>query len=211
MTLSTLQSTVCRWALVVAVVAAAQLAAAQAEPQADRPPNFVIIFADDQGYGDLGCFGSKKIKTPNIDRMAAEGMRLTDFYAQAVCGPSRAALMTGCYPIRIGEPGNRKNQHTILHPAETTLAEVLHARGYATGCVGKWHLGQPAGGGWNPATMPLGQGFDFFYGTPLYNGFTVKVGDHTFRSSLWRNDKVIQERIESWDNITAVYTREAKA
>jgi arylsulfatase A-like enzyme len=75
-------------------------------------PNIVLIFTDDQGYHDLGCYGSTKIKTPNIDRMAAEGLRLTSFYAQPVCGVSRAALMTGCYPIRVGEKGNVKNLHT---------------------------------------------------------------------------------------------------
>ena len=71
-------------------------------------PNFIVIFTDDQGYHDLGCFGSKKIKTPNIDRMAAEGMKFTSFYAQAVCGPSRAALMTGCYPIRVASRGTKR-------------------------------------------------------------------------------------------------------
>jgi arylsulfatase A-like enzyme len=174
-------------------------------------PNFIIIFTDDQGYNDLGCFGSEKIKTPNIDRMAAEGMKFTSFYAQAVCGPSRAALMTGCYPIRVAEPGNKKNQHTILHPKEVTIAEVLKGAGYATGCIGKWHLGQKikGGNGWDPATMPNGQGFDFYYGTPLYNGFTVLVDDTNFRSPILRNQEVVTEAVESWDEITADYTKEA--
>lgn len=176
---------------------------------ATEKPNFVIIFTDDQGYQDLGCFGSSQIKTPHIDEMAQQGMRLTSFYAQAVCGPSRAALMTGCYPIRVGEPGNRKNQHTILHPQEITIAELLKARGYATGCIGKWHLGEKQGDGWNPATMPRGQGFDYFYGTPLYNGFTVRVADTKFRSPILRNEEVVVEAVESWDTITADYTREA--
>ncbi|MFG0333828.1 MAG: sulfatase [Maioricimonas sp. JB049] len=180
-------------------------------PADDPPPNFILIFTDDQGYQDLGCFGSETIRTPHIDRMAREGMRLTSFYAQAVCGPSRAALMTGCYPIRVAEPGNRKNQHTILHPQEVTIAEVLKQKHYATGCLGKWHLGQRQGDGWAPGTMPNGQGFDEFFGTPLYNGYTVHVDDTKFRSQLLRNETVVDDAIESWDSITGDYTREAIA
>ncbi|HRJ09317.1 MAG TPA: sulfatase [Prosthecobacter sp.] len=175
-------------------------------------PNIVLIFADDLGYGDLGCFGSTKIKTPHLDKMAAEGLRLTSFYAQAVCGPSRAALMTGCYPIRIGEPGNKKNQHTVMHPKEVTMAEVLREAGYATACIGKWHLGEHAKDsptGFDPATMPNGQGFDYFYGTPLFNGATVNVADSKFRSTILRNEQVVTPAVESWDHITQDYTREA--
>lgn len=176
---------------------------------ADDPPNIVLIFADDQGYGDLGCFGSETISTPRIDRMAEEGMRFTSFYAQAVCGPSRAALMTGCYPIRVAEPGNRKNQHTIPHTEEVTLGEVLREAGYATGCIGKWHLGQRQGQGWNPATMPNGQGFDEFFGTPLFNGFTVFVEDTDFRSPLMRNGDIIEPVVADWNDITRRYTEES--
>lgn len=178
---------------------------------ADRP-NIVLIFADDLGYSDLGCFGSTKIKTPHLDKMASEGLRLTSFYAQAVCGPSRAALMTGCYPIRIGEPGNKKNQHTVMHPKEITMAEVLREAGYATACIGKWHLGEHAKDsptGFDPATMPNGQGFDYFYGTPLFNGATVNVNDSKFRSTILRNEQVVTSAVESWDHITQDYTREA--
>lgn len=175
-----------------------------------RPrPAFIIILTDDQGYQDLGCFGSPAIRTPQIDRMAREGMRFTDFYAQAVCGPSRAALMTGCYPIRVAEPENRKHQHTILHPQEITLAEILQDAGYATACIGKWHLGRKQGDGWDPATMPNQQGFDEFFGTPLFNGFTVAVEDATFRSPLLRNDRVVVSAVPNWNTITADYTREA--
>ncbi len=188
------------WALLVATTASAA---------AERPPNVVLIFTDDQGWADLGCFGATKIRTPHIDRMAREGVRFTSFYAQAVCGPSRAALMTGCYPIRVAEPGNRKHQHTILHSEEITIAELLRGRGYATAAIGKWHLGLRAkDGGWDPSTMPNGQGFDHFYGTPLYNGFTVRVEDHKFRSPLLRNREVVKPAIDSWDGITADYTRE---
>jgi hypothetical protein len=99
------------------------------------------------GWQDYGCCVSGSIRTPRTDRLAADSMRLTSFYAQAVCGPSRAALMTGCYPIRVGEPGNRKDQHTLPHPQEVTIAEVLHNAGYATACIGKWHLGSPTKAG----------------------------------------------------------------
>ena len=174
-------------------------------------PNIVLILCDDLGYGDLGCYGSTKIKTPNLDRMVAEGMKLNSFYAQAVCGPSRAALMTGCYPIRVAEPANNKNQHTILHPREVTLAEVLKQAGYATACIGKWHLGQPGKGrnGWNPTTMPNGQGFDYFYGTPLYNGHTVRVEQSKMRSQILRNQEIVVDAVENWDRITQDYTRES--
>ena len=118
-------------------------------------------------------------------------MRLTSCYAQVVCGPSRATLLTGCYPIRCAEPGNRKYSHTILHTEELTLAEVLKQAGYATGCFGKWHL---AGGGkgergngtgpFNRALMPNAQGFDVFFGTPLHNGFTRTVTEKYFKRAL---------------------------
>jgi len=129
-------------------------------------PNFVIIFADDQGYGDLGCFGSEQIKTPNIDRMAKEGRRFTSFMvASPVCTPSRAALLTGCYPKRVG-----MHQHVLfpsskkgLHPREHTIADHLKAQGYATACFGKWHLGHHA------ETLPRQNGFDVYFGIPYSN------------------------------------------
>ncbi|MEM6688682.1 MAG: sulfatase-like hydrolase/transferase, partial [Planctomycetota bacterium] len=100
--------------------------------RAEQPrPNFVIIFTDDQGYQDIGCFGSPDIRTPRLDAMADEGIKLTSFYAQPICGPSRAALMTGCYPMRVAERGNIKQVHPILHSEEVTIAEVLKTQGYA--------------------------------------------------------------------------------
>ena len=177
-------------------------------------PNIIVIFTDDQGYQDLGCFGSKTIKTPNLDRMAAGGLMLNGFYAQPVCGVSRAALMTGSYPIRVGEPGNLKRLHTVPHPQELTMAEVLKGAGYATALLGKWHLGKEdksAPIGFDPATMPNAQGFDYFYGTPLFNGYNVFMADGPFRSPILRNGEVVVKAVENWDNITADYTREAIA
>jgi arylsulfatase len=193
--------------ILIALIGLAALASA-----ADvRKPNIILIFTDDQGYNDLGCFGSTKIKTPNIDRMAAEGVRLTSFYAQPVCGVSRAALMTGSYPIRVAEPGNVKRLHTVPHPQEVTMAEVLKSAGYATALIGKWHLGLNGDGPANtdPPTMPNAEGFDHFYGTPKYNGATVRVQDTPMRSPIMRNDEVVVKAVQSWDHITADYTREA--
>ncbi len=179
--------------------------------QEGQKPNIIFIFTDDQGYEDLGCFGSNTIKTPNIDRMASEGLKLTNFYAQPVCGVSRAALMTGSYPIRVGEPNNVKQLHTVPHPQEVTMAEVLKSAGYATGIIGKWHLTNKGNGpgGFDSTTMPNAQGFDYFYGTPVFNGYTVFVEDTPLRVPIFRNDEVVVKGVESWDNITGDYTKEA--
>ena len=130
-----------------------------------RPPNVVIILLDDLGYADMGCFGAEKIKTPNMDRMAAEGMKFTSFYvAQAVCSASRAALMTGCYANRVGMQGalNHTSKEGI-HPDEWLLPEMCKARGYATAAFGKWHLGTDL------LFNPLHHGFDEFLGIPYSN------------------------------------------
>jgi arylsulfatase len=133
--------------------------------QGARPPNIVIILTDDQGYADVGCFGGQGIRTPNLDRMAVEGMRFTDFYvAQAVCSASRAALMTGCYPNRVGLQGALNHQSPIgIHEDEVLVPQLCRSRGYATAAFGKWHLGC------QPKFMPLRHGFDEFFGTPYSN------------------------------------------
>ncbi len=141
-------------------------------------PNFVLIMCDNLGYGDIGPFGSKLHRTPNLDRMTQEGMRLTSCYsASGVCTPSRAALMTGCYPRRVGlgwtvadGPVLRPVSQIGLHPDETTLAEVLKMEGYATVCIGKWHLGD------QPVFLPTRQGFDSFLGLPYSDDMTRATG-----------------------------------
>lgn len=135
----------------------------------DQNPNIILIVADDLGYGDLGCYGSELNKTPNIDKMAENGMLLTSFYAaSAMCSPSRAALLTGCYPQRVGF-GRLPNAigHVLLagepvglNPYEITIAEILKTQGYKTKMVGKWHLGD------QQQFMPINQGFDSFFGLP---------------------------------------------
>lgn len=135
-----------------------------------RKPNVVLIFSDDQGYGDLGIQGAEGYTTPHIDQMAAEGMRFTDFYVSSpACTPSRASLMTGCYPTRIGLPNVLSHRNDIgLNAEERTIAEVLKDQGYATACFGKWHLG------YQEAFLPLQHGFDEFYGIPYSNDMWPK-------------------------------------
>ena len=147
------------FAIVAFYTASAPLAAA------DRPPNIVIIFTDDQGFGDVGCFGAKGFSTPNLDRLAREGRRFTNFHvAQPVCSASRAALLTGCYPNRIGIHGALGPKDNVgIADGETTLAQLLKRQGYVTGMAGKWHLGH------HPAFLPLRHGFDEYLGLPYSN------------------------------------------
>ncbi|HAV13133.1 MAG TPA: arylsulfatase [Opitutae bacterium] len=151
-----------------------------AEPQ---QPNIIIILNDDQGYQDLGCYGSPDIKTPNVDRLASEGIRFTDFYvASNVCSASRAALLTGSYPSRIGVPGvffpNRGRQG--MSPDCLTIAEVLKTAGYATKAVGKWHLGEQI------EFLPINQGFDSYYGIPYSNDMFPTKQMKYADDCLWR-------------------------
>jgi len=162
-------------------------------------PNFIIIFADDQGYQDLGCYGSPDIKTPNIDRMATEGMRFTDFYAQTVCGPSRAALMTGCYPLRVAIDKNRVEVHPHLHLKEITIAEVLREVGYTTAAFGKWDLAGHSQDKYSPELLPKHQGFDYYFGTPSSNDRIVNI---------IRNTKMIEKNADM-SLLTKRFTDEA--
>ncbi|MGY6647488.1 sulfatase family protein [Wenyingzhuangia sp. IMCC45574] len=149
-------------------------------------PNVVVILTDDQGYQDVGCFGSPDIETPNLDKMAKEGMRFTDFYvADPVCSPSRAALLTGCYPRRVGVPKvlfpNRKAEG--LEAKYVTIADVLQAVGYATKAIGKWHLGD------QKQFLPTANGFDSYYGIPYSNDMMPAknmeyAGDCLFREGV---------------------------
>ncbi|HCN79455.1 MAG TPA: arylsulfatase [Verrucomicrobiales bacterium] len=186
------------------------------------PPNVVILFADDLGYGDLGCQGSPVIRTPNLDRMAAEGLRFTDFYSAAeVCTPSRAALLTGRYPIRSGmceTPGARRvlfaNSKGGLPQSEVTLARALKARGYATAHVGKWHLGIHEGG------RPLEHGFDSSFGLPYSNDMDGRPGlpkgssgspnppQDGWNVALMRDGKVVEQPADQ-TTLTRRYTEEA--
>lgn len=142
----------------------------------ENKPNFIIFFLDDAGYGDLACFGNEQIATPNLDQMAREGMKLTEFYsASSVCSPSRAGLLTGRYPIRMGiQPVFFPESWTGMDPEELTIAELVQQQGYRTGMVGKWHLGH------RPRFLPTNQGFEDYYGAPYSNdmkGFVYLEGD----------------------------------
>jgi arylsulfatase len=171
----------------------AAVSAAQARPAA--APNVVLIVCDDLGYGDIGCYGGN-LRTPNLDRMASEGVRFTQFYsANPVCSPSRAALMTGRYPTRVGVPRVLFPRDTTgLARDETTLAEVLKPRGYRSMCVGKWHLGHL------PQFLPTARGFDSYFGIPYSNDMEPPV--------LMRNTDVEEPRARM-DRITGQYTAEA--
>ena len=202
------------WAGLAALGGPAGIRLSRAQSRSRRRCNFIIFLTDDQGYNDVGCFGSAKIKTPNFDRMAGEGVMLRSFYVGSpVCGPSRAALMTGCYPLRVAEPGNRKNLHTIPHTKEVMLSEILKGAGYSTALIGKWHLagGLRRDGKYPKELMPNGQGFDYFYGTPLHNGVTPTVTEKSFQVQVMRNGEVLVDRLDQagMDGLTADYTRQA--
>jgi arylsulfatase A-like enzyme len=161
----------------------------------EKPPNVILIFADDLGYGDLGCYGSR-IPTPNLDRMAQEGMRFTHFYsASPVCSPSRAALLTGRYPIRTGVTRVLMPSDTFgLNPSEVTIARMLKQRGYRTMCIGKWHLGS------QPEFAPTNHGFDEYYGLPYSNDMRPLP--------LLRNNQIVEE-VRDQATLTAKYTQQA--
>lgn len=187
-------------------------------------PNIVIILADDLGYGDLGCYGSPNIRTPNLDRMAREGMRFTDFYSGAeVCTPSRTALLTGRYAVR---SGMANDQHRVIRNISTgglpkeeiTLAQALKAKGYATACIGKWHLGNWA---INAAYHPRRYGFDYYFGLPHSNDMNptnappratsrLDQDPSWWNAPLYRNEQLIEQPADQ-TQLTRRYTEEALA
>ena len=178
-------------------------------------PNFILILCDDLGYGDIGCYGSEKHRTPRLDQAAAEGIRFTDFYAGSpVCSPSRAALMTGCYPQRVGLgagedfPVLMPGDPIGLDPSEVTIARALKERGYATSIVGKWHLGD------QPEFLPTNHGFDEYFGIPYSNDMSPATGGLATRgyalppTPLLRKDRVLEVEPDQ-ASLTARYTEEA--
>lgn len=170
------------------------------------PPNFVIIFIDDMGYGDIGPYGATKQKTPNLDRMASEGMKLTSFYAAPVCSVSRAQLLTGCYGARISVPAvYGPGSANGLNPSEHTLAERLKEKGYATMCIGKWHVGD------QPEFLPNRQGFDHYFGIPYSNDMQIRSSESGQPVvPLLRDDKVAELLTdEQQSHIVKRYTDEA--
>ena len=176
-------------------------------------PNFVIIYVDDMGYGDIGPFGSTLNRTPNCDRMAAEGMKLTSFYCAPVCTPSRAQLLTGCYAKRVSLPRVIGPVSPIgLNKSEHTIAELLKDRGYATQCIGKWHVGD------QPKFLPIHRGFDHYLGLPYSNDMggewdgqaDVPPKERKPPVPLVRDDKVIATMMgDQQDTLEAMYTDEA--
>jgi arylsulfatase A len=204
----------------LALLTLSALPARSVRAEEKRPPNLVILFADDLGYGDLGCFGHPTIRTPNLDRMAAEGMKFTSFYAAAcVCTPSRAGILTGRLPVRSGMCSDKRR---VLFPdssgglpaEEVTLAEAVKARGYATACVGKWHLGHL------PRYLPTANGFDSYLGIPYSNDMDRLAESPRGRAAflhpkieywnvpLMRDEKVI-ERPADQTTLMKRYTAEA--
>ena len=174
-----------------------------------QPPNFIIIFADDLGYGDIGAFGSKTNRTPHLDRMAREGMKLTSFYAAPVCTPSRAQLLTGCYAKRVGLPNVLfPFSKTGINSEEHTIAELLKKQRYATMAIGKWHLGD------HKDFLPTRHGFDHYFGLPYSNDMGNEDGQLGKSSRpplpLVRDGKVIEVVMpRDQDSLTERYTDEA--
>lgn len=175
----------------------------------DELPNIILIYADDQGYADVGTFGAEGFKTPNIDNLANNGIQFTNYYSAApTCTPSRAALLTGCYPVRVGLPfvvgpkgpdWTKGKDNIGLSSKETTIAELLKQKNYATCCIGKWHLGD------KKEFLPLNHGFDYFYGLP-YSHDMIKETDPRYPDlPLIENEKVIELNPDA-SQLTKLYT-----
>ncbi|MAG56531.1 MAG: arylsulfatase [Planctomycetes bacterium] len=178
--------------------------------EAKRKPNFVLIFCDDLGYGDVGCFGSTKHRTPHIDGLAKQGIRFTSCYSTSgVCTPSRSSLMTGCFPRRVNMHQSASGEWVLfpvarkgLNPAELTIAEHLLPHGYATMCVGKWHLGD------QPPFLPTRQGFQQYFGIPYSNDMGARQRKKNPPLPLMRNETVIEAPADQ-TTLTKRYTQEA--
>ena len=171
-----------------------------------RQPNVVVIFIDDMGYGDIGPYGATKQRTPHLDRMAKEGMKLTSFYATPVCSVSRAQMMTGCYGARVSVPGVYfPGQSVGLNPSEVTVAERLKEKGYATQMIGKWHLGD------QPEFLPTRQGFDHYLGIPYSNDMLKKSAETKVPVVPLLRDEKIAELMdgEGQRRMVELYTKEA--
>lgn len=211
----------CMFLLFIFTLACNQPKEVDISASADRPPNVIIIFADDLGYGDLACYGHPSINTPNLDRMAREGQRWTDFYvAASVCTPSRAGLLTGRYPVRSGMTSDSRrvlfpDSGSGLAAEERTIAELLKPQGYVTAAVGKWHLGHL------PEFLPTRQGFDSYFGIPYSNDMmAVQLEGLTRRERFWnpkseywnvpllRNEEVVEQPADQ-TTITKRYTEAA--
>jgi len=156
---------------------------------AAEKPNIVLIFADDLGYADIGPFGATKQKTPHLDKLAADGMKFTSFYATPVCSMSRACLMTGCYNVRVSVPGVYfQGASNGLHPDEITVAEVVKPKGYATTCIGKWHLGH------REPFLPTKQGFDSYFGIPYSNDMALDTKHAKFAKDCVFREGMTEEK-----------------
>ena len=185
----------------------------ESSAEADRP-NIIFIFADNLGYGDIEPFGAQKIKTPHLNRMAAEGRKFTHFSVTAgVCTPSRASAMTGCYAQRVGMHLNDRDRHVLrpispygLHPEEITIAEILKEQGYSTACIGKWHLGDQG------PFLPTRQGFDSYLGIPYSDDMTARTWEPD--GSVWpplpllENETVVDAPVDR-NQLTKRYTERA--
>ena len=175
-----------------------------------QSPNFIVILCDNLGYGDIGCFGSKLHRTPRIDQMAREGLRLTSFYSTSgVCTPSRASLMTAFYPRSVGlaitDPDGavlRPVSPNGLHPDELTIAELLKQQDYVTACIGKWHLGD------QPEFLPTRQGFDQYFGIPYSDDMTARPGKNWPPLPLIEGEKVVEAPVDR-NTLTKRYTERA--